>query len=65
MKQQERFWNIDLILVFKGLFAVMREWFSQMKTFLMMALTFIAIALPVLIPAFIMWYMAGFPSIPW
>jgi hypothetical protein len=44
---------------------VSKEWFSQMKTFLMTALTFIAIALPVLIPAFIMWYLAGFPRIPW
>jgi hypothetical protein len=58
MKQQERFWNVDLIELAK-------EWLSQMKTFLMTALTFIAMALPVLIPAFIMWYMAGFPRIPW
>ena len=58
MKRQERFWNIDLIELSK-------EWFSQMKTFLMTALTFIAIALPVLIPALIMWYLAGFPRIPW
>lgn len=58
MKRQERFWNVDLLEVGK-------EWFSQMKTFLMTGLTFIAIALPVLIPAFILWYLAGFPRIPW
>jgi hypothetical protein len=58
MKRQERFWNVDLIEVSKA-------WLSQLATFLMTALTFVAMALPVLIPAFIMWYLAGFPRIPW
>lgn len=58
MKRQERFWNVDLLEVSK-------EWLSQLKTFLLTALTFIAMALPVLIPGFIMWYLAGFPRIPW
>ncbi len=54
MKRQERFWNVDLL-------EVSREWLSQLGTFLMTALTFVAIALPVLIPTFILWYLAGFP----
>jgi len=58
MKQQERFWNVDLIKASKA-------WLSQLGTLLMTALTFAAMALPVLIPAFIMWYMAGFPRISW
>lgn len=58
MKRQERFWNVDLIRASKA-------WVSQLGTFLMTALTFVAMALPVLIPAFIMWYMAGFPRISW
>jgi hypothetical protein len=58
MKQQERFWNVDLIKASK-------VWLSQLGTLLMTALTFAAMALPVLIPAFIMWYLAGFPRISW
>jgi hypothetical protein len=58
MKRQERFWNVDLIEASKS-------WLSQIATFLMTALTFIAMALPVLIPGFIMWYLAGFPRIVW
>ena len=58
MKRQERFWNVDLLVV-------TLEWLSQLKTFLITALTFLAMAIPVLIPAFIMWYLAGFPRIPW
>jgi hypothetical protein len=58
MKRQDRFWNVDLIEASKS-------WLSQLGTFLMTALTFIAMALPVLIPAFIMWYLAGFPRLSW
>jgi hypothetical protein len=56
MKRQERFWEVDLL-------EVSRLWLSQLWTLLMTALTFFAMALPVLIPAFIMWYMAGFPRL--
>lgn len=56
MKRQERFWEVDLL-------EVSRLWLSQLWTILMTALTFVAMALPVLIPAFIMWYMAGFPRL--
>jgi uncharacterized RDD family membrane protein YckC len=58
MKRQERFWNVDLLEVF-------REWLSQLGTFLLMGLTFIGIALPVLISVFVLWYLAGFPRISW
>lgn len=57
MKRHDHFWNIDLL-------EVSREWLSQLGTFLMTALTFVAMALPVIIPAFILWYLAGFPRIP-
>lgn len=56
MKRQERFWEVDLL-------ELSREWLSQLWTLLMTALTFVAMALPVLIPAFIMWYLAGFPRL--
>lgn len=54
MKKQ-RFWNIDLIELFK-------LWGSDMSTFLMTALMFVGLSLPVLIPALIMWYLL---SINW
>jgi hypothetical protein len=56
MKQPEHFWNVDLI-------EVSRDWLSQIWTFLMTALTFFFLAMPVIIAAFIMWYMAGFPRL--
>lgn len=56
MKRQERFWEVDLL-------ELSRLWLSQLWTILMTALTFVAMALPVLIPAFIMWYLAGFPRL--
>lgn len=48
MKQQ-RFWNVDLIVVFK-------DWLQQMWTFLLTLLTFLALSLPVAISAFILWW---------
>jgi uncharacterized membrane protein YbaN (DUF454 family) len=57
-RQEQHFWNVDLREVFK-------DWLSQIWTFLLTALTFIGIALPVLISAFILWYLAGFPRITW
>jgi len=56
MKRKEYFWNLDLA-------ESSREWLSQFGTFLMTALTFVAMSLPVLIPAFILWYLAGFPRL--
>lgn len=54
MKKQ-RFWNVDL-------FELLRLWISDMGTFLMTALMFVALSLPVVIPALIMWYLL---SINW
>ena len=58
MKRQEHFWNVDLLELCK-------DWFSQVGTFLMTALTFFGIALPVLISIFVLWYLAGFPRLYW
>lgn len=49
MKKQ-RFWNVDLIELF-------RLWGSDMFTFFMTALMFVALSLPVIIPALVMWYL--------
>lgn len=48
MKQQ-RFWNVDLLVVFK-------DWLAQMWTFLLTLLTFLALSLPVAISAFVIWW---------
>ena len=54
MKKQ-RFWNVDLIELF-------RLWISDMGTFLMTALMFVGLSLPVVISALVLWYLA---SIGW
>jgi hypothetical protein len=54
MKNQ-RFWNVDLIELFK-------LWSSDMSTFFMTLVMFIGLSLPVVIPALIMWYLT---SINW
>ena len=54
MKKQS-FWNIDLIELFK-------LWLSDISTFLMTALMFLALSLPVIIAGLILWYLA---SIGW
>lgn len=56
MKQKEHFWNVDLIEIY-------RSWLSQIWVFFLTGLTFIGIALPVLISGFILWYLAGFPPL--
>ena len=56
MKRQEHFWNVDLI-------AIYRSWLSQIWVFLLTGLTFIGIALPVLISGLVLWYLAGFPPL--
>ncbi len=55
MKQQQNFWDVDL-----G--ALIKIWISDMGTFLMTALTFLALSLPVVIPTLILWYLS---SINW
>jgi hypothetical protein len=54
MKNQ-RFWNVDLIELFK-------LWSSDLSTFFMTLVMFIGLSLPVVIPALIMWYLT---SINW
>jgi len=54
MKKQS-FWNIDLIELFK-------LWLSDISTFLMTALMFLALSTPVIIAGLILWYLA---SIGW
>ncbi len=49
MKQQ-RFWDVDLIELFK-------VWIADMGTFLLTALTFVGLAIPVIIPTLILWYL--------
>jgi len=49
MKQQ-RFWDVDLIDLF-------RIWIADMGTFLLTALTFVGLAIPVIIPTLILWYL--------
>lgn len=51
MKQEpQRFWNVDLVELFK-------VWFADMGVFLLTALTFVGLAIPVLIPTLILWYL--------
>ena len=54
MKQQN-FWNVDLVELFK-------VWIDDMGTFLLTALTFAGLSLPVVIPTLILWYLS---SINW
>ena len=53
MKQQ--FWDVDL-----G--ELLKVWIDDMGTFLWTALTFVGLALPVLIPTLILWFLS---SINW
>ena len=47
---KQRFWNVDLVALF-------RIWIDDMGTFLLTALTFVGLALPVIIPTLILWYL--------
>ncbi len=49
MKEQ-RFWDVDLIELFK-------VWIADMGVFLLTALTFVGLAIPVIIPTLILWYL--------
>jgi hypothetical protein len=49
MKQQH-FWDVDLVELAKS-------WVDDMGIFLLTALTFVGLALPVLIPTLILWYL--------
>jgi len=47
---QERFWEVDLRVL-------LLMWWNDIAVFVMTALTFVVLALPVIIPALIMWYL--------
>jgi len=55
-RPEEHFWNVDLRIVFK-------DWLSQLWAFALTAITFLGVALPVLIAIFVLWYLAGFPRL--
>jgi hypothetical protein len=50
--RKQRFWNVDLIELF-------RLWISDMATFLLTALMFAGLSLPVVIPTIILWYLSS------
>ena len=54
MKQQN-FWDVDLV-------ELSRRWIDDMGLFLLTALTFAGLALPVVIPTLSLWYLS---SINW
>jgi len=47
---QERFWEVDLLVL-------LRMWWSDIAIFVATALTFVVLAMPVIIPALIMWFL--------
>ena len=53
--REDRFWNTDLRVLLK-------TWTEDMGTFLLTALTFVGLALPVIIPTLILWFL---DSINW
>ena len=55
MKQEQRFWDVDLV-------ELSRIWIADIWIFVLTALTFVGLALPVLIPTLILWYLS---SINW
>ncbi len=55
MKQEQHFWDVDLV-------ELLRIWIDDFRTFLLTALTFVGLALPVLIPTLILWFLS---SINW
>lgn len=50
--RKQRFWNVDLIELF-------RLWISDMETFLLTALMFAGLSLPIVIPTLILWYLSS------
>ena len=47
---KERFWNVDLIELF-------RDWLRDISTFLLTGLMFIGLSLPVVLSALVLWYL--------
>lgn len=67
MKHKQKFWEADLGELVqdwgRALLALLWEWAREIAVFLMTGVAFIGMALPVLIPAAVMWYLAGFPRL--
>jgi hypothetical protein len=56
MKKEQSIWDVNLI-------ELARDWLRQFVVLCQTALAFIAMAMPVLISSFIIWYLAGFPRL--
>ena len=52
MAKQQRFWEVDLV-------ELVKRWLEDMGTFLLTAITFVGLALPVIIPIVILWWMVS------
>ena len=50
--KQERFWEVDLLVL-------LRNWWNDIAIFIATALTFVVLAMPVIIPALIMWFLTS------
>lgn len=50
MATKDRFWNVDLHVL-------LRWWWIDISTFVLTALTFVGLALPVIIPTLILWFL--------
>ena len=49
-QQSQSIWHVDLVELF-------RDWLNQLSAFMMTALMFFALSLPVVISALVLWYM--------
>jgi hypothetical protein len=48
--QPQRFWEVDLRIL-------LLQWWEDISMFVLTAFTFVILALPVIIPGLIMWYL--------
>jgi len=52
MANQQRFWEVDLV-------ELVKSWLADLSVFFLTALTFVGLALPVIIPIVILWWMVS------
>lgn len=50
MARQQRFWEVDLI-------ELVKSWVEDLGTFFLTAVTFVGLALPVIIPIVVLWWL--------
>ena len=50
MATKDRFWNVELRVL-------LRWWWIDISTFVLTALTFVGLALPVIIPTLVLWFL--------